>query len=295
MSPAIRLAAGSIAVGLLVFALKAAAWRVTGSAALFSDAAETLVNVAAAGMALYALRVAETPADANHPYGHAKAEFFAAVVEGVLIVVAALVILRHAWFTWQAPTPLDAPLRGIALNAVATLCNAGWAFLLLRAGRRLRSPALRADGRHLGADVVTSIGIVVGLLLALATGRAWLDPLLAAATAVYILASGVFVIGDSVGGLMDTAPAPDVVERIRAVVATHAEGALEAHDLRARHAGRSTFLEFHLVVPGAMTVAASHAICDRIEEALKSEVEGLSVSIHVEPDGKAKHHGVLVI
>lgn len=295
MSPALRLAAGSIAVGLVVLALKAAAWGLTGSAALFSDAAETLVNVAAAAMALYALGVAETPADANHPYGHAKAEFFSAVVEGVLIVVAALVILRHAWFTWQAPAPIEAPVRGLALNAAATVLNAVWAGVLLRTGRRLRSPALHADGRHLAADVVTSFGILCGLLLALATGQPWVDPLLAVVTALYILGAGVFVVRDSVAGLMDAAPSPEIVERIRAVVATHAQGALEAHDLRARHAGRSMFLEFHLVVPGAMTVAASHAICDRIEEALRAELDGLSVSIHVEPDAKAKHHGVVVI
>ena len=295
MTPTIRLACGSIAVGLAVLALKAAAWWLTGSAALFSDAAETVVNVAAALIALAALQLAARPADANHPYGHDKAEFFSAVVEGVLIVLAAVVILRHAWFAWRDPAPLGQPLAGLAINAVATLCNVGWSATLLRAGRRLRSPALSADGRHLAADVVTSVGIVAGVALAVATGRLWLDPLLAAATALYILGSGMLLLRDSVGGLMDAAPAPEVVERIRALVATHAEGAIEAHDLRARHAGRLTFLEFHLVVPGAMTVAAAHEICDRIEQALQAEVQGLSVSIHVEPDAKAKHHGVVVL
>ena len=139
---------------------------------------------------------------------------------------------------------------------------------------------------HLAADVANSLGIVAGLLLAVLTGRAWLDPVLAAASAVYILVSGLFVVRDSVGGLMDAAPSPEVVERIRTLVGAHAEGAIEAHDLRARHAGRLTFLEFHLVVPGSMTVAASHEICDRIEAALKAEMEGLSVSIHVEPTAR---------
>ncbi len=295
MTPTIRLACGSIAVGVLVLALKAAAWALTGSAALFSDAAETVVNVAASSIALVALYFAAKPADANHPYGHDKAEFFSAVVEGALIVVAALVILRHAWLTWLHPRPLAQPAIGLALNAVATLCNVAWATVLLRAGRRLRSPALAADGRHLAADVVTSLGIIAGVALAVATGRLWLDPLLAAATALYILGSGMLLLRDSVGGLMDAAPAPEVVERIRALVASHAEGAIEAHDLRARHAGRLTFLEFHLVVPGAMTVAAAHDICDRVEHALQAEMEGLSVTIHVEPDAKAKHHGVVVL
>ncbi len=295
MSPTIRLACGSIAVGVLVLALKTAAWLLTGSAALFSDAAETVVNVAAAAVALVALYFAAKPADANHPYGHDKAEFFAAVIEGVLIVVAALVILRRAWLGWLHPVPLSQPVMGLALNAVATLFNVAWAAVLLRAARRLRSPALAADGRHLTADVVTSAAVLAGVTLVVATGRLWLDPLLAAAAAVYILASGMHVVRESVGGLMDAAPAPEVVERIRALVATHAEGAIEAHDLRARHAGRLTFLEFHLVVPGAMSVAAAHDICDRIEHALQSEMQGLSVTIHVEPDAKAKHHGVVVL
>jgi cation diffusion facilitator family transporter len=295
MTPTLRLACGSIAVGALVLALKAAAWLLTGSAALFSDAAETVVNVAASLTALTALYFAAKPADANHPYGHDKAEFFSAVVEGVLIVVAAVVILHHAWLTWQDPEPLGRPIVGLAVNALATCCNIVWAGTLLRAGRRLRSPALKADGRHLAADVVTSFGIIVGVALAAVTRRLWLDPLLAAATALYILGSGMLLLRDSVGGLMDAAPAPEVVERIRALVATHAEGAIEAHDLRTRQAGRLTFLEFHLVVPGAMTVAAAHAICDRIEAALQEDMQGLSVTIHVEPDAKAKHHGVVVL
>lgn len=295
MTPSVRLAAVSVALGALVLLLKGAAWQVTGSAALFSDAAETVVNVVASSMALYALHLSEQPADANHPYGHAKAEFFSAVIEGVLIVVAALVILWNAWFAWRAPAPIEAPAIGLGLNAVATVLNAVWARILLRAGKRLRSPALSADGRHLLADVANSLAIIAGLTLSLLTHRPWLDPLLAAATSVYILVSGLVVIRESVGGLMDAAPPPEVVERIRALVATHAAGAIEAHDLRARHAGRLMFLEFHLVVPGSMTVAASHEICDRIEEALKAEMQGLSVSIHVEPEGKAKHHGVVVL
>jgi cation diffusion facilitator family transporter len=290
-----RIAGGSIAVGLAALALKAAAWAVTGSAALFSDAAETVVNVAAAVLAFAALRYAARPADANHPYGHAKAEFFAAVFEGVLIVLAALLILQHAWQTYQNPAPLTAPAQGLALNAVATVLNAAWAAVLLRRVGGLRSPALRADGQHLLSDVVVSAGLVIGVGLAAATATPWLDPLLAAVTAAYILASGVRVIGESVGGLMDAAPADDIVTRIRQVVAESAEGALEAHDLRMRYAGRLTFLEFHLVVPGSMRVAEAHEICDRIEAALKSALPDLVITIHVEPEGKAKHRGVLVL
>ena len=295
MRQAERIAAGSIVLGLVVLALKLAAWWITDSVALFSDAAESVVNVAAAVIAFVALRFAARPADADHPYGHDKAEFFAAVIEGVLIVVAALVILQHAWHTAQTPGPIDAPLLGIALNAAAGALNLVWGLVLVRTARRLRSPALAADGRHLLSDVVTSVGVLAGFGLAVATGIWWIDPLLAAATALYILVSGTMVIRSSVGGLMDEAPAADIVARIRALVGAHAEGAIEAHDMRTRHAGRLTFLEFHLVVPALMTVADAHEICDRIEAALKTEMEGLVITIHVEPEGKAKHRGVLVL
>ena len=295
MTQAERIAAGSIAVGLIVLALKGAAWLLTGSAALYSDAAETVVNVAAAIIALLALRFAAKPPDANHPYGHDKAEFFAAVIEGVLIVVAALVILQHSWQAYLHPAPLESPLLGMGLNALSTIINLAWALVLLERGKKLRSPALRADAHHLISDVVTSAGVLLGVGLVVITGLRWLDPLLGAATAIYILVSGTLVISHSVGGLMDAAPAPEVVDRIRTLVGKHAGGAIEAHDLRTRHAGRVTFLEFHLVVPAAMTVSDAHAICDRIELALKSEMEGLVITIHVEPEGKAKHRGVLVL
>jgi cation diffusion facilitator family transporter len=295
MTRAERFAAGSVVLGVLVLALKAAAWWLTGSAALYSDALESTVNVAGSLAALIALHLAAKPADANHPYGHDKAEFFAAVIEGVMIVVAALSIFSHAYYTWRAPTPLTTPFLGLALTALATVINGGWAAALLRAGRRLRSPALAADGRHLLGDVVSSVGIIAGVALAVTTGLLELDPLLAAATGVYVLWSGTLVIRSSVGGLMDEAPEQAVLDRVRDLVATHAQGALEAHDLRMRQAGRLTFLQFHLVVPGSMTVADSHAICDRIEEALTAEMPHLVVTIHVEPEAKAKAHGVPVL
>jgi cation diffusion facilitator family transporter len=290
-----RFALGSLLAGCLVLGLKGAAWWLTGSAALYSDALESIVNVAASLIALVALRFAARPADANHPYGHDKAEFFAAVVEGVLISVAALLIFNEAWRSWSHVRSLETPFRGLALNAVATVINAAWSWVLIAAGRRLRSPVLSADGGHLLADVVTSVGIAAGVLLAVYTGYLILDPLLAAATGVYVLCSGVRMISSSVSGLMDEAPEPAVVNRIRELVANSAAGAIEAHDLRTRHAGRLTFLEFHLVVPGSMTVAAAHQICDRIEDALKAEMGHLMITIHVEPEEKAKQSGVPVL
>ena len=189
----------------------------------------------------------------------------------------------------------DAPAKGLALNLLATAINGAWAWVLTSRGRELRSPALVADGRHLMSDVITSVGVAAGIVLALATGWAILDPALAALVAVNILWSGGRVIRDSLGGLMDEAVPAEDLERIRGIIGSHAEGALEAHDLRTRNAGRRTFIDFHLVVPARMTVSDAHDICDRIERALKAAMKDALITIHVEPEDKAKHSGVLVL
>ncbi|MEY3730719.1 MAG: hypothetical protein RLZZ57_1475 [Pseudomonadota bacterium] len=294
-SNAARLAAGSVAVAVAVLAFKAIAWWLTGSVALYADALESIVNVAAAMAALLAVRLSALPADANHPYGHSKVEYFSAVLEGALIIVAALLILHEAWGAFQAPRAPEQAGIGLAVAAVASGINAAWALFLGKRGKALRSPALMADARHLWSDVVTSAGVLVGVGLVTLTGLLWLDPLLAALTAVNIIFSGWQLLRESVGGLMDEAVPPATMERIRRIVAEQASGAIEAHDLRSRHAGRHTFLEFHLVVPGDMRVSESHEICDRIEAALKAELEGAIITIHVEPEGKAKQQGVPVL
>lgn len=290
-----RLAFGSILVGLTVLGLKALAWAMTGSVALLSDALESLVNVATAVAALVAIRVAAKPADATHPYGHHKAEFFSAILEGVMIILAALLILREAWGALLAPRLLDAPLSGLLVNAVAGLLNGVWCWVLIRQGRRLRSPALVADGKHLLSDVISSGGVLLGVLLAIETGWAVLDPAMAALVALNILWSGWKVMSASVSGLMDEAMPEDMLTRVREIISRESVGAVEAHDLRTRHAGSATFVEFHLVVPGALTVSAAHDMCDRVEAALKALLPDCVVTIHVEPEYKAKHSGIVVI
>ncbi len=288
-------ALASAGVGLLVLALKFFAWWITGSLALYSDALESIINVVAAMTAFVALRVAAQPADQNHPYGHHKAEYFSAVIEGALIIVAAVVILRDAYDAILAPKTLDAPLIGVAVNGLATVINLVWGMMLVRRGRDWRSPALVADGKHVLADVFTSGGVLIGLGLATATGWAILDPVIAAVVAVNILWSGGAMVRDSVNGLMDEAAPPEMVGQIRRLISEHGEGALEAHDVRTRHAGQVTFIDFHLVVPGEMTVAESHTICDRLEAAIEGAVEGAVVTIHVEPAEEAKQRGLPVI
>lgn len=295
MSKAVQIGVGSILVGLAVLGLKLVAWWMTGSVALLSDALESTVNVATAVAALVAIKVAARPADANHPYGHHKAELFSAVLEGVMIILAALLILREAWAVYQTARPLVAPLEGLLVNGAASVLNGIWCWVLLRQGRRYRSPALVADGRHLLSDVISSLGVTFGVLVAIQTGWAWMDPAMAALVAVNILWSGGRVMQESLSGLMDESLSDGVLADVRRVIATEAVGAVEAHDLRTRTAGAGTFIEFHLVVPGSLSVSAAHEMCDRVEAGLKALVEGCVVTIHVEPEDKAKHKGIVVL
>jgi cation diffusion facilitator family transporter len=257
---------------------------------------QSIINVVGAGAAFIALGVSAQPADANHPYGHHKAEYFSAVFEGALVLAAAVSIFRSAYFGFLTPKPLDAPFIGLAINAGASFINLLWAWFLLMWGRRWRSPALVADGRHVLTDVLTSVGVIVGVALVSMTGWLVLDPAVAVLVGINILWSGYQMVRKGAGGLMDEAPPPEMVDRIKELIGQHAIGAIEAHDVRMRHAGRMTFIEFHLVVPGDTRVAEAHEICDRIETALKDDMEGEAlITIHVEPEVKAKLSGVPVL
>ena len=213
----------------------------------------------------------------------------------MLIILAAIMILHAAWQAVRAPRAFDEPWLGLAISGIATAINVGWSWVLINYGRRWRSPALVADGWHLFADVATSIGVIVGLALAVLTGWTILDPAMAALVAVNILVAGWRVVSSSISGLMDEAVDGEIGQRIRTVIAESADGAIEAHDIRTRTAGRATFIDFHLVVPGKMSVADAHRICDRIERALEAEIDGAEIVIHVEPEGEAQHRGVLVL
>ena len=288
-----RLALWGIPLSLGVMGLKLVAWWVTGSVALLSDGMESSVNVVAAIVAFAAITYAAKPADKTHPFGHHKAEYLSAVVEGVLIVVAALLIVAEALPAVMAPTPIEAPALGLAINFLAGVINAIWAFVLIRAGRRYRSPALSADGQHILSDVVTSIGVLVGLVLAIATGYAVLDPLLAVLVALNILYQGWKVIAHSVDGLMDHAVEPEEADAIQAAIAARGAGSLGVHDLKTRRAGSATFVDFHLVVPASMPVGQAHDICDRMEDAIRTVQPGAQIAIHVEPETE-KAHGIRV-
>ncbi len=295
MNLTLKIAVGSIVVGLAVFGLKLVAWRMTGSVALYSDALESIVNVAAAVAALIAIHVAQQPPDAGHPYGHHKAEYFSAGLEGALIIIAAAAIFREAWGALFAPRAFRWDNPGLLVNAAAGVLNGAWSRVLIRSGRRLDSPALVADGKHLLADVYTSVGVLGGVLLAALTGWRLLDPLIAMAVAAHILWAGWGLVRHSTAGLMDAAPDEATMEKIRALITGAAGGAIGFHALKARRAGRALFIDFHLVAPGGMTVKEAHDICDRIEEALRAELGEANISIHVEPEQAGDRRGAVML
>ena len=290
-----RVALGSLGLGIAVLVMKAVAANLTGSIALYSDALESVVNVVTAIVALIAVRLAARPADATLPYGYGKAEYFSAVIIGVFIAVAALLIFNEAWKGFMAPRVIHPDALGIGISIAATVINGIWAFVLMRFGRSRKSASLVADGKHLATDVVSTLGVLIGVLLAIATGYTRLDSILAALVGVTILWSGWQVVRESVIGLMDVSVDSKQLGAIREIIAANAEGAIEAHDIRTRQSGRHTFIDFHLVVPGAMSVEAAHAICDSIEAKLREQVGEAQITIHVEPEDKAKHSGIVVV
>jgi cation diffusion facilitator family transporter len=286
-------ALASIVIAALVMALKFLAWWLTGSVAFYADAIESIINILAALMAFGAVRLSHKPADANHPFGHQKAEFLSAIVEGGLILVAAWMILAESIGALLEPAPIRQAGIGMAIIALATGINAFWAMMLMRWAQQWRSPALRADSRHLWADVVTSAAVLVGVALIPLTGWVWLDPALGLAVTGNVLWSGLRLVRESLAGLMDEMVPPETLARIESVIAEHAGGAVQAHDIKARHLGRGISVEFHLVVPGAMTVRDAHDICDRLEAALKPVLGDGAAVIHVEPEHKAKREGAI--
>jgi len=273
----------SVATALATMALKGAAAWLTGSLGLLADALESVVNLAAALVAVYTLRVATRQPDEKHPFGYSKAEYFSSAVEGGLIVVAALAIVAAAVPRLIEPQPILRFDIGIFISLVAAALNLGTALVLLRAGKRHDSIALEADAHHLLTDVWTSIGVVAGVGATVLTGWLALDPLIAIAVAVQIVWTGARVMRRSVLGLMDRAlPEPDL-ERIRAILDPYRADGLDYHALRTRRAGRLRLVEMHLLVPGEMSVREGHRIADEIEDKIRAQLPGSAVLTHLEP------------
>ncbi|QTI67718.1 cation diffusion facilitator family transporter [Gordonia polyisoprenivorans] len=278
-----RYALLSIVTAIVVIIMKLLAWRVSGSVGLLSDALESLVNLAAAVAAFLALRVVARPADAEHNFGHSKAEYFSAVFEGVLIIAAAVAIVVAAAERLAHPAELDSVGLGLVISVVATVLNGAVAVLLLRAGKRYRSMTLEADGKHLLTDVWTTVGVVVGVFLVMVTGWQPLDSIVAILVAINIVFVGGRLVWRSGDGLLDAAlPAADLV-KISGVLDRFRSEKVDFHDIRTREAGHERFVQLHMLVPGEWTIDRAHDLVEAVEDELHATLDHLRVTIHLEP------------
>jgi cation diffusion facilitator family transporter len=279
----VRYAALSVVAALLTIALKYGAYRLTGSVGLLSDALESVVNLVAAVVALFALSVAARPADEDHAYGHTKAEYFSSGFEGTLILVASAGIVVAAYQRLLTPHPIETPGLGLAISTVATVINLGVARVLFRAGRRYQSITLEADAHHLIADVWTSVGVVLGVGAAALTGWLRLDAIVAILVALNVMRLGVSLLRRSMLGLLDTALPEDIRGKIMAILEARSAEGVRYHALRTRQAGARRFIAFHILVPGQWSVQRGHDLLEKIEEEVRAAVPNSSVDTHLEP------------
>jgi cation diffusion facilitator family transporter len=288
LSPTLLLRA-SIAVAILTIALKTLAWWVTDSVGLLSDAMESFVNLASALFALLMVTIARRPADADHPYGHHKAEYFSSGFEGLLIIVAALGI---AWAAVQRilhPHPLAQLGWGLGLSVLSSAINGALAWAMLQSGRQHRSIALEGDARHLITDVWTSAGVVVGIALVALTGWDWLDPAVAIGVALNILREGAALMWKSSQGLMDEALEPEVMADIEKVLAGFEHHTIRFDHMSSRRSGQRRFVDLHMHMPASWTLGRAAAVRGDVEQALMSAVPGLRATIELLPSDVEAH------
>jgi cation diffusion facilitator family transporter len=278
-----RYAVISILAALATIGLKGWAYAVTGSVGLLSDAFESLVNLAAAVVALIALTAAARPEDEDHRYGHSKAEYFSSGFEGALIMLAAASILYASIRRLLSPRPIEQLTLGVGISVAASVINLLVARVLFRAARRHQSITLEADAHHLMTDVWTSLGVIIGIWAASVTGWQRLDPIVAIGVALNIVYTGVGILRRSLMGLLDTA-IPDELQRgVTDILARHTSGGVRFHALRTRQAGAWRFIDFHVLVPGNWSVKRGHDLLERLEEEVRAAVPNSTVFTHLEP------------
>lgn len=273
----------SIAAAVSTIGLKTAAWWLTGSVGLLSDALESLVNLAGALMALGMMWLAEQPADEDHAHGHGKAEYFSSAFEGFLIFLAAVSIAVSAVNRLMNPKPLEAIGIGLGVSVVASIINFATARVLLNVGKKHHSVILEADAHHLMTDVWTSAGVIVGVGLVSFSGWLWLDPVIAIIVAINIIWTGFQLMRRSASGLMDSSVAPEVLAKLEALLATYKAQGLDFHALRTRQAGNRAFVTVHVLVPGEWTVQKGHDMAERIEVEMLALLHNGHVTTHLEP------------
>ncbi|MFN7727038.1 MAG: cation diffusion facilitator family transporter [Rubrivivax sp.] len=279
----------SVAVALATIALKTAAWWLTDSVSLLSDALESLVNLAGAVFALAMVTIAARPADDDHPYGHHKAEYFSSGFEGVLIFAAALAIVWASVHRLLDPQPIEAVGWGIALSVFSSALNGALAWSMLRKARAARSMALEADARHLFTDVWTSAGVVLGLVAVVATGWWWLDPLVAIAVALNILREGAHLVWRSAQGLMDGGLEPAAMAQVQTVLAGFAGPDIRFDHVVSRQAGQRRFVDLHMHLPAHWSLGQAAARRGELERALMAAVPGLRATIQLLPTDVEAH------
>jgi cation diffusion facilitator family transporter len=279
----LRFAVLSVVAAFITIGLKTAAYAITGSIGLLSDALESLANLVAAVVALFALSVAARPADEEHTYGHTKAEYFSSGFEGLLIVSAAVGIVVAAVRRFIEPQPIEEPALGLAVNALASAVNFAVARVLLRVGKRHESITLEADAQHLMADVWTSFGVIIGVGAAVATGWHRLDAIVAMVVALNVLRWGVRLLDRSMHGLLDRSLPEETLSEIKGILEAQSGVGVRYHALRTRQAGARRFISFHILVPGSWTVQRGHDLLENIEERIREAVPNSVVDTHLEP------------
>ena len=273
----------SIFTAIATISLKTIAYLLTGSVGLLSDAIESLVNLATAIIALLMLRIAEQPPDEEHRYGHSKAEYFASIVEGLFIFIAAIAIIFSAVDRIIHPKIIEQAFLGLGISVIASIINYVVSLRLLKVGKRHRSISLEADGHHLMTDVITSVGVIIAVFLVSLTGWQILDPIIAILVAINIILTGLKLIKRSILGLLDTSISNEELDIIKSVFKKYESKGLEFHGLRTRQSAQRRFVDFQVLVPGSWTVQKGHDLLEQIEKKIRDSIEKVTVSTHLEP------------
>ena len=284
-----RLLRASVVVAIITIVLKTAAWYITDSVGLLSDAMESFVNLASAIFGLTMVTIAQRPADAEHPYGHHKAEYFSSGFEGILIIGAAAAIIWAASYRIFDPQPLQQVGWGLALSIISSGLNGLLAWVMFRSAKMHRSVALEADARHLVTDVWTSAGVVMGIGAVALTGWLWLDPLVAIGVALNILWEGFRLVWRSSQGLMDQALEPEVLAEIHKTLKTFAHPTIRFDHLTTRQSGQRRFVDMHMHMPANWTLGRAAAVRTSVEQALMGAVPGLRANIQLLPTDVEPH------
>lgn len=284
-----RIALWAIPISMAITILKIAAWYVTGFISLLSDGLESIINIITAIILYYTIRYACLPADKNHPFGHQKAEYISAVAEGILMVNIGFLVLYESW---QIPIKIhnnNISIIGLSISILANIINLFWGRFIIKYGEKHHSAALAANGKHIISDVMMSIGVISGLLLAVITNYSSIDSIIAILMSLNILYQGCKIVSSAISGLMDSAVKSEHLETIKKIIALNASGSREIHDLKVRQSGSTFFISFHLVVDSNMKVLNAHQICNRIEKSIEEVMPQSLVTIHVEPENEFSH------